>query len=170
MEVPMPTLRELLRLGAATVALAACTAASPAATGTPVPVIPSEPAPASVAPTLKPFDHGEIPAELVGRYAFQAFDHYLQDRWVDLNADGTFALIDGPLVYGQGTTIVTGQYGVFGDQIRFGNEVSVTGVPCGRDGLYQWSLDGTTLTMTVIEDPCTLGRPADWQAGWTKEE
>jgi hypothetical protein len=127
---------------------------------------------ATPAPSLAPFDHGDIPAELVGRWQFEAFDHYLQDRWVDLAADGTYVYLNGPLVYGNGQPIVTGQYGVFGDEIRFGEEVAAQGSPCPRNvvGSYTWTLEGDLLTMVVIDDICTLGRVTDWQNGWTKVE
>jgi hypothetical protein len=164
-------------------ALAACTATPsatgtpPSATGTPEPTAsapgsgPSEQAVASDAPaSLEPFDHGDIPSELVGRYSMLVVDHYEQDRYVDLNADGTFSYLDGPLAYGQpvGGVLVTGQFGVFGNEIVFGSEVADIGLACLGDGRYTWVLEGEQLTMVVVDDSCTVGRVDDWQVGWTK--
>lgn len=154
----------------ASVALAACSP-SPSATEPEPSVAPSDQAAASDAPaSLAPFDHGDIPAELVGRYHLVAFDHYEQDRYVDLNSDGTFTYHDGPLNYGSpvGGEIVTGQYGVFGNEIVFGAEVAGIGLPCAGDGRYTWVLEGEKLTMVVVDDACTVGRVPDWQAGWEK--
>jgi len=166
-----PIATKIVLLSALSFLLAACTASagevSPAESRSPAAVVTATPA-----PSLAPFDHGDIPAELVGRWQFEAFDHYLQDRWVDLAADGTFVYLNGPLVYGNGQPIVTGQYGVFGDEIRFGAEVAAQGSPCPRDvvGSYSWTLEGDLLTMVVIDDLCTLGRVTDWESGWTKVE
>lgn len=163
-------------LAVAAIASAACTA-TPSATGTPDPTAsepgsgPSEQAVASDAPpSLEPFDHGDIPPELVGRYSMLVVDHYEQDRYVDLNADGTFSYLDGPLAFGQpvGGVLVTGQYGVFENEIVFGSEVADIGLACLGDGRYTWVLDGEKLTMVVVDDSCTVGRVEDWQVGWTK--
>jgi len=114
------------------------------------------------------FDHGEIPAEIVGRYAFEVFD---KESLIDLESDGTYVLMKGQLAFGVAQVEVTGDYGVFGDQMRFGNEVAVNGNACTNgDGVYTWSLDGETLTLTVVDDPCpsSINRTAEWESGWTR--
>ncbi len=67
---------------------------------------------------MPPFDHGEIPAEIVGRYTFEVFD---KDSVIDLKSDGTYELGAGPIAFGVFTVQITGEYGVFGDEMRFGN-------------------------------------------------
>jgi hypothetical protein len=116
---------------------------------------------------MPPFDHGDIPAEIVGRYYFEVFG---KQSVIDLEADGTYTLMKGPLVFDQGVVQVTGEYGVFGDQMRFGNEVAVHGAACTTgDGIYTWSLENGVLTLTVVEDPCplTINRIAEWESGWS---
>ena len=62
-----------------------------------------------------------------------------------------------------------GEYGVFDDTMRFGNEVAVSSMASGRAwrGGYEWSFDGETLSMTLIEDACApdINRQAEWQSG-----
>jgi hypothetical protein len=131
----------------------------------------SPPASAAALPSMPPFDHGEIPTDLVGRYTFEMPD---QEWSIELAADGTYELILLPLAFGVSTDHVRGEYGVFGDQIRFGNEVSVegSGNTCPSDGVYTWTFDGTTLAMTVVEDDCpsSLNRVGQWEAGWTRAD
>lgn len=129
---------------------------------------PSEAARAS----LPPFDHGEIPAEIPGRYYFEVFD---KESVIDLEADGTYVLMEAtriccPMGTGAGAVQVRGEYGVFGDEMRFGNEVAVNGRACTTgDGTYTWSLNEGMLTLTVVEDPCpsTINRIAEWESGWS---
>ena len=171
----LPTAQNLVRLliPLAIVPLIAACGTSPTEQSSSPPspsVTPSTPAHASAAalPSLPPFDHGDIPAEIVGRYSFEL---PAMHGVVDLKADGTYVLMQGPLVYDTGTVLVQGEYGVFGDQIRFGNEVSVYGNACPPgDGLYTWSLDGEMLTLAVVDDPCStaIDRVEGWEAGWTR--
>jgi hypothetical protein len=76
------------------------------------------------------------------------------------------------MAFGQRQVHVTGEYGVFGDRMRFGNEITVAAASraCVGDGEYRWSFDGETLTFTLIEDACALdiNRQAEWQSGWTR--
>jgi hypothetical protein len=116
---------------------------------------------------MPPFDHGEIPAEIVGLYTFEMPN---QEWSIELKADGSYDLMRLPLSSGEH---IRGEYGVFGDQMRFGNEVVVTGgAACPGDGVYAWTFDGTTLEMTVMEDDCpsTLNRVGQWEAGWTRAD
>jgi hypothetical protein len=119
---------------------------------------------------MPPFDHGEIPAEIVGRYTFEMPD---QEWAIELKADGSYDLMRLPLAFGVSEEHVRGEYGVFGDEMRFGNEVVVTGgTACPGDGVYAWAFDGTTLEMTVVEDDCptTINRVGQWEAGWTRAD
>jgi hypothetical protein len=119
---------------------------------------------------MPPFDHGDIPAEIVGRYLFEVFDKQMV---IDLEADGTYVLMRGPLAFGTGTIEVRGEYGVFEDEMRFGNEVAVSGTACPPgDGVYTWSLDGPTLQLTAVDEPCptSINRAAEWEAGWTRAD
>ena len=111
-------------------------------------------------------DHGEIPDEIVGSYSFEVFD---KPSLIDLEPDGTYVLMT-PGGFGQNTVEVTGEYGVFGDEMRFGNEVAANGQACLGDGVYTWSLEGATLTFTLVEDECSaaINRMAEWQSGWTR--
>ncbi len=167
------TLRPLLLALVAFTLLAACgtsPSAEPSAATSSAPA-PSSAAPSEAAlPSLPPFDHGEIPAEIVGRYNFEVFD---KQSVIDLEADGTYVLMRGPLVFDTGTIEVRGEYGVFGDEMRFGNEVAVYGRACPPgDGVYRWSLDGAVLNLTVVEEPCPtdINRTAEWESGWTRAD
>ena len=131
----------------------------PAASATPT---------ATPRPSFPPFDHGEIPAEIVGRYAFTVFD---KDSEIELLADGSYVMY-GAYAFGQRPETLHGEYGVFDDTMRFGNEVALSSAAraCIGDGLYEWEFDGETLSMTLVEDACALdiNRQAEWQSGWTR--
>jgi hypothetical protein len=167
------TLRRLLLALVAFTLLAACgtsPSAEPSAATSPSLAPPSAAPSEAALPSMPPFDHGEIPAEIVGRYTFEVIN---KQSVIDLEADGTYVLMEGPLVFDTGTIQVRGEYGVFGDEMRFGNEVAVYGNACPPgDGVYKWSLDGAVLTFTVVEEPCptTINRTAEWESGWTRAD
>ena len=119
-------------------------------------------------PSFPAFDHGQIPDEIVGMYTFTVFG---KDSAVELLADGTYVMY-GALAFGQRPRILRGEYGVFDDTMRFGNEVAESSMAraCIGDGTYKWSFDGETLSMTLIEDACALdiNRQAEWQSGWDR--
>jgi hypothetical protein len=162
--------RSAAALGLA-VALAACgtsSAAEPSPSTSHAPATPRPTPRVTPLPSFAPFDHGEIPAEIVGSYTFTVFD---KNSAIDLEADGTYVLW-GPMAFGQRQVHVTGEYGVFGDRMRFGNEIAASslGRACTGDGEYRWSFDGETLLFTLLEDECALdiNRQAEWQSGWTR--
>jgi hypothetical protein len=118
-------------------------------------------------PSFPPFDHGQIPAEIVGDYSFTV---YGKPSLITLESDGTYVLSD-PISFGFRPAGIEGEYGVFGDRMRFGNEyVAGSGRACVGDGEYEWSFDGERLSLTLIEDECALdiNRQAEWQSGWTR--
>ena len=161
------TLRRLLLALVAFTLLAAC-GTSPSAE--PSAATSSSPAPSSAAPSeaalpsMPPFDHGEIPAEIVGRYNFEVFD---KQSVIDLEADGTYVLMRGPLVFDTGTIEVRGEYGVFGDEMRFGNEVAVYGRACPPATGLHMVVGRSRAHLTVVEEPCPtdINRTAEWESG-----
>ena len=165
-----PSLRPVATVGLLAMVVAAC---STSATGEPSAATSATPVPSSAAPSatatpsFKPFDHGEIPDEIVGSYSFEVFD---KPSLIDLEPDGTYVLMTPGAFGGENTVEVTGEYGVFGDEMRFGNEVAAHGRACLGDGVYTWSLDEGTLTLTLVEDECSaaINRMAEWQSGWTR--
>ena len=58
-------------------------------------------------PSFPPFDHGQIPDEIVGMYTFTVFD---KDSAIELLADGTYVMY-GPLAFGQRPETLHGEYG-----------------------------------------------------------
>ncbi len=164
-----PHLRPVATVGLLAMLVVACGTSSTAepSASTSVTPVPSSAAPSATAtPSFEPFDHGEIPDEIVGSYSFEVFD---KPSLIDLEPDGTYVLMT-PGGFGQNTIEVTGEYGVFGDEMRFGNEVAANGMACQGDGVYTWSLDGAMLTLTLVEDECApdINRMAEWQSGWTR--
>lgn len=163
-------LRPFATVGLLAMIVAACatsTTGEPSAAASATPV-PSSAAPSATAtPSFEPFDHGEIPDEIVGSYSFEVFD---KPSLIDLEPDGTYVLMSPGAFGGENTVEVTGEYGIFGDEMRFGNEVAANGQACRGDGVYRWSLDGGTLTLTLVEDECSaaINRMAEWQSGWTR--
>ena len=119
-------------------------------------------------PSFPPFDHGEIPAEILGLYTFTVFD---KESQIELLSDGTYVM-SSAMAFGQRPETLHGEYGVFDDTMRFGNEVAMSSMAraCVGDGVYRWSFDGETLSMTLVEDECALdiNRQAEWQSGWTR--
>ena len=156
-------------LGLLSAVLTACgssSAAEPSTTPSRAPAT-LRPSPTPL-PSFPPFDHGQIPAEIVGNYEFTVFDKHSE---IELLADGTY-IIWLPERFGVRPVGVRGEYGVFGDTMRFGNEISEDSASraCTGDGVYTWSLDGETLSLTLVEDAClvTINRQAEWQSGWTR--
>ena len=63
-------------------------------------------------------------------------------------------------------TAYRGTYAITGDQLVFDDPETEC---AGHTGTYIWSFDGTTLTLTVVEDTCTaLPRAEDLGHAWTK--
>jgi len=59
-----------------------------------------------------------------------------------------------------------GTYAITGDQLVFNDPDTEC---AGQLGTYNWSFDGTTLTLKVIEDTCTaLPRAEDLGHAWVK--
>jgi len=161
--------RRWAALGLLAAVLAACgtsSAAEPSTTPTRAPATPT-PSPTPL-PSFPPFDHGQIPAEIIGTYAFTVFD---KESQIELLSDGTYAL-HGAGAFGVGPVLVRGEYGVFDDTMKFGNEITLssTARACVGDGAYGWSFDGETLSLTLVEDECAvdINRQAEWQSGWTR--
>lgn len=158
-------------LGLLTAVLAACgtsSAAEPSVTASRAPATPT-PSP-TPRPSFPPMDHGQIPPEIVGSYTFTVFD---KDSEVELLADGTYVMYM-PEAFGQKPVGVRGEYGVFGDTMRFGNEIAESSQAraCTGEGEYTWTFDGETLQLTLVEDEClvTINRQAEWQSGWTRAD
>lgn len=76
-------------------------------------------------------------------------------RWdLALGDDNRFTVLR------DGEVVVEGQYVVKEDQLEFTNEKGPLACLTGQaSGIYGWSLDGKTLTLTLIEDVCE-GRKA----------
>ena len=126
-------LRPFATVGLLAMVVAACatsTTGEPSAAASATPV-PSSAAPSATAtPSFEPFDHGEIPDEIVGSYSFEVFD---KPSLIDLEPDGTYVLMSPGAFGGENTVEVTGEYGIFGDEMRFGNEVAANGQACRGD-------------------------------------
>lgn len=117
---------------------------------------PSPVASQSAAPT--PFDHGEIPPELVGTWAFEVFD---KPARIELTADGRFSMR-----YTSVPGAVSGSFGIFGDESIWRDESGDVCHPA--EARYGWELEGDVLTLTPLDDRCTSGRIAEWSSGWTR--
>jgi hypothetical protein len=161
----------LFALGLLAAMLAACgtsSAAGATATASRAPATP-HPTP-TPQPSFPPLDHGQIPPEVVGNYAFTVFD---KDSEIELLADGTY-IMWLPERFGIRPVGVRGEYGVFGDTMRFGNEIAEDSSvrACIGEGTYTWSLEGKTLNLTLVEDECSvaINRQAEWQSGWVRQD
>ena len=74
--------------------------------------------------------------------------------------------IYGVVFRGESTIGYSGTYAISGDQLVFDDPDT----DCAdHSGTYNWSFDGTTLTLKVIEDTCTaLPRAEDLGHAWVK--
>jgi hypothetical protein len=74
--------------------------------------------------------------------------------------------IYGVVFRGESSIGYSGNYTITGDQLVFDDPDTDC---AGHSGTYNWSFDGTTLTLKVIEDTCTaLPRAEDLGHAWVK--
>ncbi len=105
---------------------------------------------------------------LVGTYAYSMKEGFeIPKRTLTLLADGTWSTTRG------GAKGDNGVYRVTGNQISFidYDDRSMTCPPSQEPGVYKWELDGATMTLTPVNDPCTVGgRVPFLSEKWTKEK